>query len=778
MFSKMSMAQLVKKPTRISIENTNTTIDHVWTDQSINLIDEVGTIEGISDHAGQFCKLNQKPIKPEPETIKFRNFKKYDKESFNTELKYNFENSDFNRHIADEEVNQAMNTWTDVFCKTAQKHAPITEKVKKYRRKNVPWYTKELEEKIEGRSKKLQLYRLYRQKKDLIAAKKLANEITHLKRKLKKKYCSQKIEQYEGDPKRLWRILKDVTGTTPDKSNSEPDIMDQGKANSFNNYFATVGTKIQKLLGTKEAESKSEQNGDFTFKEVNEETIIKLIDRIRIDVAIGNDEINARLLKDSKHTIAESLMKLVNLSFTKSVFPDAMKSAIIKPLHKKGSTEEASNYRPISILPIVSKIFERAATNQIVMYLEENNKLNKTQHAYRKKHSTQTCLMEITDYIYREREKGSIIGIASLDLSKAFDSINHSHLLEKMKEMGLNATSLQWCKSYLENRKQKTKFQHFISEESNVTSGVPQGSILGPIMFIMFTNDLEKIFNDCKICSYADDTQIIVSGKNEKEVKAKLEEQVNSAQKYYTANSLQNNAGKTEVMVIGRKKNAAKMYIEVKEDGKIKKLEPQKSIKVLGAYLDEELNWNEQVQHVRKKATNSIRNLNRVNHLLPLKHRKLLYNSLVASHYNYVDTVWSGCGKRNEKRLQLTQNFAARSMLGLRKHSSATDALKELNFLPLKDKRIVHEAVYVHKALNNKLPSQVTEHYTDLKSKQNLRGATTQTLNIPKHRTQQYQNSPIYRTIKSWNSTPKSFRTEENTNSFKIKLQTHLLTTI
>ena len=137
------------------------------------------------------------------------------------------------------------------------------------------------------------------------------------------------------------------------------------------------------------------------------------------------------------------------------------------------------------------------------------------------------------------------------------------------------------------------------------------------------------------------------------------------------------------------------------------------------------------MQHVRKKATNSIRNLNRVNHLLPLKHRKFLYNSLVASHYNYVDTVWSGCGKRNEKRLQLTQNFAARSMLGLRKHSSATDALKELNFLPLKDKRIVHEAVYVHKALNNKLPSQVTEHYTDLKSKQNLRGATTQTLNIP-----------------------------------------------
>ena len=777
MFRRMSMVQLITKPTRISSKNTSTTIDHVWTEPTAKLINKVGTIEGISDHAGQFIKLNQKPVKPEQDKIKFRNFKNYDKENFNFELKQELENSNFNHHVENKELNNAMNIWTDVFTKTAHKHAPMTEKVKKFKRDNVPWYTRELETKIEEKGKKMQLYRMYGTKKDLNSANKLTNEITHLKRKLKKNYYKQKIEQYEGDPKKMWRILKDITDTTPDKSSTEPEMMDQEKANTFNKYFATVGTEIQKKLGTKEAESKTETNGVFTFQEECEETIIKLIDRIRIDVAIGVDEINAKLLKDAKFTIAESLTKLVNLSFTTSTFPDAMKTAIIKAIHKKNSTEEASNYRPLSILPIVSKIFERAATDQLVKYLEENKILNKTQHAYRKKHSTQTCLMEIMDFIYTEREKGKIIGIASLDLSKAFDSISHSHLIEKMKKIGLNTSSLQWCTSYLENRKQKTKFKKFTSGEDKVTSGVPQGSILGPVLFICFMNDMADIFGDSKVCSYADDTQIIISGSSAKQVKAKLEELINRAQKWYTNNSLQNNAGKTETMIVGNKNNAEKIYIKVSENGKIKKLEPKKSIKILGIHIDEQLNWNEHIQNVRNKATNSIRNLNRINHLIPMKYRMLLYNSLVASHYNYVDTVWSGCGKNNEKRLQLTQNFAARSMLGLKKHTSATDALQTLKLLPLKDKRKVHEAVYVHKAMHDKLPSQVTEHYTDFKPQPNLRSASNLTLNIPKHKTQQYQHSPTYRTIKSWNSTPTSFRTEEITNTFKNKLQTHLLTT-
>ena len=577
----------------------------------------------------------------------------------------------------------------------------------------------------------------------------------------------------------MWIILKYITQTTPDKTSTEPEFIDQNTANQFNEYFATIGSVIQKALGVigiKE-ESTTCNEDKFQFKEETEENIIKLIDRIRIDVATGTDDINARLIKDAKHTIAKSLTKLVNLSYSMSTFPDSMKIAIIKALHKKNCTEDPSNYRPLSILPVISKIFERSATDQIVTYLEGNRILNLTQHAYRKGHSTQTCLMEVIDYIHKQRDQGKTVGLASLDLSKAFDSISHQHLLEKLAKLGLDKTSLQWCKSYLAERKQKTKFKKYTSEEHEVTSGVPQGSILGPIFFICFTNDMAENFEDCKIISYADDTQIIVSGNSKYQVKIKLENLIRKAQNWYTQNSLMNNAGKTEILLIGKKltKKENPIYIEVFEEGKVKKLEPKKYIKILGVYIDDQLNWDQQIQNVRKKAINSIRNLHKVNQLIPQKQRVLLYNSLVASHYNYADTVWSGCGVTNEKKLQNTQNFAARSILGRRKSTSATNALKTLQFLPLKDKRKVHEAVYAHKAINSKLPQEITDNYKNQLSKQNLRSSAKQTLNIPKHKTQHYQKSPMYRTIKTWNSTPVELRLEATTATFKKKFQTHLM---
>ena len=777
MFERFSMKQHITKPTRISQKNTATTIDHIWADAAACSIKETGTIEeiGKSDHTGLYLKLNLTTEKPEPESIRYRNYRNYDAEAFNNDLKKELLNSDIESLIDNDELDKAMDSFTKTFKETAQKHAPMIEKTRKSKNENVPWFDKLLEMKIEEKNKKLTLYRLYGDKKDLKLANQIGNEITHLKRKLKKRYYKQKIEEYDGDSKKMWRILKDVTQTTPDKSTIEPDFLNQEKANAYNKYFATIGTVVQNLIGTKDATPTADNTGSFHFHEETEETIIKLIDRIRVDVATGADEISAKLIKDAKYTIAKLLSRLVNLSYLKSTFPSSMKIAIIKALHKKNCTEDISNYRPLSILSVLSKIFERSATDQIVKYLEENKLLNTTQHAYRKKHSTTTCLMEVIDYINTNKDKGKIVGVASLDLSKAFDSINHTHLLNKLAKFGLDSEAVKWCKSYLEERKQTTKFKKFTSSEHTVTSGVPQGSILGPILFIMFTNEMAEHFSNCKIMSYADDTQLIVTGNTTIQVKLKLEELIKLAQKWYTDNSLMNNASKTEILIIGNNsKDDSFILIEVEDGGKIKYLKPKQSIKILGVHIDNKLNWNNHIQAVRKKATNAIRNLHRINQLIPLKHRVLLYNSLVATHYNYADTVWSGCGVTNENKLQTTQNFAARSILGRKKRSSATEALKDLKFLSLRDKRKVHEAVYVHKALNDKLPASITAKYQNQISKQNLRSTSNLTLNIPIHKTQKYQQGPLYRTIKSWNNTSMETRTGLETNTFKKHYQTKL----
>ena len=331
-------------------------------------------------------------------------------------------------------------------------------------------------------------------------------------------------------------------------------------------------------------------------------------------MAVGYDDIHAKLLKDAKITIAPILTKLVNISYRKSIFPRCMKMGIIKAVHKKDDPEDPANYRPLTILSTLSKVFERSAADQQMKYYQENNILNETQHAYMKGHSTETCLSDMVNYIYNENDKGNLVGIASLDLSKAFDSICHSHLIQKLSNLGLGKSSLDWCRSYLTDRRQKTKFKKFLSAEETVTSGVPQGSIMGPILFISFINDLPENFQKCKILTYADDTQIIISAKNGKQIKKLLEHLIDSAQKWYAKNSLLNNATKTEVMLITGRKHKEDFYIEIAEGGKMKKLKLKTSIKILGVHLDQQLNWSKQVQEVNNKAKYAVRNLRRVNY--------------------------------------------------------------------------------------------------------------------------------------------------------------------
>ena len=771
-----SMAQLINKPTRIDLEtNNSTTIDHVWANPEDNMIKECGTIEGISDHVGVYIKTNLTKPKPAEKSIVYRCYKNYSPEKFNDDLNEALNNTELTELINAEKCDEATDLWIKIFSETANKHAPLIEKTVKPKIKKIPWYNENLEALIREKARKIKLYRLYGLFTDLKVVKAVSNKITHLKRKLKKTYYSDKINSYDGDPRKIWKVMKEITNTEEIKDKTEPSVMNQNIANTFNTFFATVGTKIQEKLKIKSSETTfNSDTGNFSFKEETDENIMKLIDRLKNNIAVGADNINVRLVKDSKQTIAKSLKQLVNISYKTSTFPNSMKKAIVRAIHKKGETDDPGNYRPLSILPIISKIFERSAVNQLVQYLEEKKLLNHIQHAYRKGHSTLTCLNEIVNYIYEENDKGNIVGLASLDLSKAFDSINHHLLLQKLSKLGLGKQSLCWCKSYLTDRKQQTKFTNFISTTEIVLSGVPQGSILGPILFICFVNDLPGIFENCKIMSYADDTQILVSAKSAKEIKSRIENLIEKAQQWYTKNSLLNNATKTEIMTISRRKNKETIEVNITENGKPGKLKPKSSVKVLGIHLDDQLNWNKQVNEVNKKARYASRNLQRTFHILPFKQRLTLYNSLVASHFNYGDLVWGGLSTKNRNKLQRTQNSVIKNMLGMKIRDSTDEALTKANLLSLEDKRKVHDAVYVHKALTGKLPTTINHQYQQHQSLKNFRSAEKQTLTIPKHNTEHYKNSPLYRSITAWNSTPLELRKTE-TSTFKKKLQAHML---
>ena len=772
-FDSLSMEQLVKKPTRIEPKSQKwTTIDHIWADTNQKLIKNLGTIEGISDHTGIYATINTSQEKQESEKFKYRCYKNYNPQNFNLDLDEALKDPTLSQLITSNKVDEATERWIKIFIDTAEKHAPMKiGTTKNSQQKKIPWFTSELKELVAEKTTKLKLYWMDGLLSDLNIVKALTNKINHYKRKLKRIYYKEQITKYDGDSKKLWKTLKEVTQTTPAKNQTEPDFLDQDRANSFNNFFATVGTKIQEKLKITEKSIDPKTPGKFEYEEETEATIKKLIDRIRIDVAIGHDDISAKLLKGSKAVIAPTLTKLINISYKKSIFPKCLKKGIVRPIHKKDDPEDPGNYRPITILSTLSKVYERSAVDQQMIYYLKNDILNKTNHAYLKGHSTVTCLSELVNFIYQENDKGNLVGIASLDLSKAFDSICHNHLLYKLSKLGLGKRSLDWCKSYLTDRKQQTKFKKYISNEQTVTSGVPQGSILGPLMFISFMNDLPENFTNCKIISYADDTQLLVSGKNGKEIKEMLENVIKTAQKWYAENSLLNNATKTEIMLVTGRKHQENFFIEITDEGKKKKLELKKSIKILGVYLDHQLSWSKQVQEVNKKAKYAVRNLQRINMIIPLKPRILLYNSLVASHLNYADTVWAGCNMQNQNKLQRTQNLAVKSILGMKKHESANEALKMAKLLPLCEKRTIHEAVYIHKGLNNQLPSSICKQYESFKPDTNNRSSTKQMLSIPTHKTERFKSSPLYRTIQTWNSIPQKIKEIENTDTFKKSFQ-------
>ena len=773
--STYGLEQIITKPTRIDNKSRKATIiDHIWINPADNVVLKSGTATGVSDHLAIYMKIHCQKPKKKPKVISIRDYKNYNVENYCKELRENLKESQLEKLINSKQVNSAMETLLEIIQQTSNKHAPIKEMNLKFKEPKIPWFNQEIIDKIKLKNQVLHDWHQYGLHEDKKLLKKMKNEINHLKTKLKKEYYGNELQKYDGDSKKMWKTLNEALGRTESKDPTEPTNVNKEKANSFNRFFATVGIEIQKKLQIKEHRTDFNNLEGFNFQPETNENVIKLINHIKPNVAVGYDNINSKMLKDSKEILAPWLTEIINISYEKNIFPDCMKVANIKPIYKENNKEEISNYRPISILPTISKIFERSSTDQLVKFLEQNDLITKCQHAYRKGHSTTTCLVEIINQLYRNIDEGQLTGLAKLDLSKAYDSISHSLLLSKLAELGLSEKSINYIKSYLTNRKQRTKFQNCISD-IEVQSGIPQGSILGPILFVCFTNDLEKQFkNKCKIVSYADDTVLIVTAKEKNMLKTSLENVIKLAQDWYTKNSMKNNIGKTEILIMEKREQKCKFSIEVQHENENIIIKPKPILWILGIYVDQKLNWDKQIKHVKKRSMNAIINLSRARYILPEKSKTLIYNTLVTPHYAYADVVWGGCGKINSKKLQRTQNFALRTIKNKRKRYSSKELRNSMKYLDLAGKRKVHEAVFITKAMLNKTSKNVTDEYLRYLPFEKTRQAANRNLKIPEHKTSLFQKSPLYRTIKTWNEIPKSIE-KDNPKILKKHYQNYLI---
>ena len=383
--------------------------------------------------------------------------------------------------------------------------------------------------------------------------------------------------------------------------------------------------------------------------------------------------------------------------------PDDLKVARVTPIYKSGSKDDFSNYRPISIVPICSKILEKIVHKQLYVYVSDNQLMYDGQSGFRKHHSTCTALIKTIDKWNMEIDKGNYVGAVFVDLSKAFDMVNHTLLIDKLSSLGITGIENRWFQSYLNNRTQCVSLNGTISTPNVIRSGVPQGSILGPLLFLLFINDMPKNIVNCSIDMYADDTLIYVCHNDIDVIEKCLNEDLASLSKCLDRNVMKANVSKTKTMILGTPPRISRIRdVNIIMNGIA--VERVNTFKYLGITIDANLQWNDQINNICRKMCNSLGIMRRIKPFVPQSSLVTIYNTMFLPHLDYGIILWSNCGNTNLSRIQKLQNTAMRIILSAPFRTHINDMLKTLGFMDVRNRISYVTGCMMYKVINGMTP--------------------------------------------------------------------------
>ena len=480
---------------------------------------------------------------------------------------------------------------------------------------------------------------------------------------LNKVKCSAKTEYYrklcislKRNTKKLWEVVNCTLG----KETNKTCVIDKLKignitytnphdvSNELASYFASVGPNYAKVIPAPKKKitdylKRLKRNDKSIFlAPTNKGEIEKLINNLPNKNSSGFDLVNNKLLKMIKSEIAIPLEIVFNQSIERGTFPDTMKLAEVVPLHKNKSRSEPGNYRPISLLPTISKILEKILYKRTYRFLNKNNQIYHRQYGFRAKHSCEHAIGDLVSHVLKNQQQNRYTAALFLDLSKAFDTLNHDLLLKKLDLYGIRGVALNWFESYLTGRKMRLKINHTDSQVHNhsswfnLTHGAPQGSCLGPLLFLIFCNDLSLNLEYLSCIQFADDTTLYYADKNLDVLKCCVEHDLNIILDWFRANSLTLNVQKTNYLLFALDKRRHAVYLNV--DNTL--IKPSNSTKFLGIVIDDKLEWT---LHVRNVLTKMKRNYNLMRlgkNLSSIHGLKSVYYAHVYSHLNYCISIW------------------------------------------------------------------------------------------------------------------------------------------
>ena len=498
------------------------------------------------------------------------------------------------------------------------------------------------------------------------------------------------------------------------------------------------------------------------------------------------DPIPFWLVKDCIDQFLPLITEIINTSLKLGEMPEVLKHAQIKPLLKKLNLELLyKNYRPVSNLQFLGKAIESAVITQYLEHLSKQKLQDNKQSAYKKFHSTETLLMKVHNDIMSSMSEGEIVILILLDLSAAFDTIDHDILLKRLENTyGIEGTALRWFKSYISNRTQSVIINNIESDRKELKFGVPQGSKLGPILFNSYIAPLSKIANKHMVEDekYADDEQLIVAFKptlpNQHNFVSKMENCITEIRKFLIENKLCNNSEKTELLLIGDRSKLAQLHIDsISIDNTV--IKATDNVKNLGVFFDKHMSMEKQVNSMCKKAYYNIKNISKIRKSLSLDDAKTVVNALVTPHLDYGNSLLTGINKKLLNKLQVAQNSAVRLIHRVNKRDPVTQLRKQLHWLPIPARIQYKIATTVWKGLNNQAPKYIKDLITIRRPPRELRSSHRNILDYPDPTTRgnKYtERSFSVMAPKIWNKLSLVSRNKPSLDCFKKSLKTELFT--
>ena len=766
------LQQHIQCPTRIT-STTASLLDVILTYYGDDKILDTGVIHlGISDHSLVYlCRKLSIPKAP-PKTVFTRHYKNYNVNQFNNDLSEVF-NLPLDSAILTD-PNALWNDFKNKFLSVADKHAPIRQRRVKSEYK--PWLTNEI--------KQMSYHRDYLKKQSIKlrsanydkAYKRCKNKLNNLIKETKQEYFRDKLSNAKNS-KESWRTINELLNKKPKTSEiKELDINgqlitdDDKIAEAFNQYFSTIGSTLSDKITDNCTDPMNFVTpldcSIFNFTSITLQETIGALNEIKTKKSPGLDGISIRLLKDASNIVAGPLVNIFNVSLQRAIFPNDWKLAKVTPIFKEGNKADCENYRPISVISAVAKLFEKLVYLQLSSFLRLNGILVEQQSGFRQQHSTETALLSSTNEWLFNMDRGLLSGVLFLDLKKAFDTIDHHILLSKLELYGIKGTSLKWFESYVSGRSQICSVNSKMSAARQIKCGIPQGSNLGPILFLLYINDLPNCLETTKANLFADDTSLSCEGFSPYEIETKLNKDIENVHRWLTANKLSLNMEKSEFMIIGSRRRLASIEnspVLTLGGNNIKRVYQKKT---LGMILDDQLKWNKHNEMQCKTISNNIALLKRAKLFVNRDSLIKIFNALVWPHFNYCSTIWNdGCCSIIDK-LFILQKRAARVITGDTYEVRSMQTLDSLNWLPIEELLKQRQLIMTFKVLTGRLPRYLGKLFSvSQNDNYNLRSNQIK-LNLPKPKTNFLKRSFSYRAAKSWNELPSE--NTENYNNLSI----------